>query len=131
MNTGNKNSRRDFLKLSGLGLFSAAALGTLTLSALPAGAQAAKPPLLAETEPMAKNLGYVANATKVDTKKWPKRATEEAKKRQFCQTCILYNGGKATTDPSSTCALFAGKHVTNIGWCNSWNDNPKAAVPKV
>ncbi len=124
-NNDNNNSRREFLKLSGLGLFSAAALGTLTLRTLPATAQAAKLPLVAETEPMAKTLGYVADASKVDTKKWTKKAQPDGK-TQACHNCILFNGGKVTTDKTGPCALFPAKHVAAAGWCNSWAKNPAA-----
>lgn len=119
-----KNSRRDFLKLSGMGLFGAAALGTLSFSALPAGAQA-KLPLVSESDPMAKTLGYHADAAKVDTKKWTKRGAADGK-TQFCHNCILFNGGKATADKQGPCALFPGKAVAADGWCNSWAKNPAA-----
>lgn len=124
------NSRRDFLKISGLGLLGAAALGTLTLRSAPASAaDAAKSVVMVDpNEPMAKTLGYVSDATKVDTKKWPKRAQADGK-TQFCQTCLLFNGGKATAEKTATCALFAGKHVSATGWCNSWSKNPAAKVP--
>lgn len=117
------NSRREFLKFSGLGLIGAAALGTLSLRSLPADAQAAKLPLVTEADPMAKSLGYNPDATKVDIKKWAKRAPP-AGKEQFCRTCILFNGGKATTEKEAPCALFAGKAVLANGWCNSWAKNP-------
>lgn len=122
------NSRRDFLKLSGLGLLGAAALGTLTLRPLPANAQGAKKlPLVAESEPMAKTLGYHADASKVDTKKWPKRAQPDGK-TQFCHSCILFNGAKPTTEKEGPCSLFPAKAVTANGWCNSWAKNPAAKV---
>lgn len=120
----NANSRRDFLKMSGLGLFGAAALGVLTLRPIPANAQAAKKlPLVGENEPMAKTLGYHADASKVDVKKWPKRAGAEGK-NQFCNNCTLFNGAKPTTEKEGPCALFAGKAVAAGGWCNSWAKNP-------
>ena len=122
------SSRRNFLKVSGLGLIGAAALGKLTLSSASAEAQAAKKlPLVAETDPMAKTLGYNADATKVDTKKWPKRAQADGK-TQFCRTCILFNGAKPTTEKEGPCSLFAGKNVSANGWCNSWAKNPTAKV---
>ncbi len=122
----NSSSRRDFLKLSGLGLFGAATLGTLTLSALPASAQTAKKlVLVSETDPLAKTLGYYADATKVDTKKWPKRAQADGK-TQFCSNCILFNGGKVTTEKEGPCTLFPGKAVPAVAWCNSWAKNPAA-----
>lgn len=120
------NSRREFLKVSGLSLLGAAALGTLTLR--PAQAADAKAlPMVSESDPMAKTLGYHSDATKVDTKKWPKRAAADGK-TQFCHTCILYNGAKPTTDKAAPCSLFAGKRVESNGWCNSWAKNPNAKV---
>lgn len=124
--TGNNNSRRDFLKISGLGLLGAAAVGSLSLRSLPANAQAAKPlPMVGETEPMAKTLGYHADAAKVDIKKWPKRGQADGK-TQFCHTCILFNAAKPTTEKQGPCSLFAGKNVSANGWCNSWAKNPAA-----
>lgn len=126
MKTGRQNNRREFLKLSGLGLFGAAALGTLSLRTLPASAEAAKKlVLVSESDPMAKTLGYHADATKVDVKKWPKRGQPDSK-TQFCHNCILFNGGKPTTDKEAPCSLFAGKAVASNGWCNSWAKNPAA-----
>ena len=123
---GSNSSRRDFLKISGLGLLGAAAVGSLSLRSLPAHAQAAKPlPMVAETEPMAKTLGYSADATKVDIKKWPKRGQADGK-TQFCSTCILFNTAKPTTEKQGPCSLFAGKNVAANGWCNSWAKNPAA-----
>lgn len=125
-NNENNNTRRDFLKLSGLGLLGAAALGTLSLRTLPASAQAAKKlPMVGESEPMAKTLGYSADASKVDAKKWTKKAQADGK-NQFCHNCILFNSGKVTTDKEGPCALFPGKHVAAAGWCNSWAKNPAA-----
>jgi hypothetical protein len=129
MKSNSENSRREFLKVSGLGLFGAAALGTLSLQSIPASAQAptaAKTPKLvplAEAEPMAKTLGYHIDATKVDTKKWPKRAGAEGK-IQLCSNCLFFNGGKPTTEKMASCSIFAGKSVATAGWCNSWAKNP-------
>lgn len=128
MSTNSSNSRRDFLKLSGLGLLGAAALGSLSLRPLSAEAQAAKKlPLVAPTEPMAKTLGYHEEAGKVDTKKWPKRGQPDGK-TQFCHTCILFNGAKPTTEKEGPCSLFPNKAVKADGWCNSWAKNPAAKV---
>lgn len=128
MSNSNTETRRNFLKISGLGLLGAAALGKLSLSSAPAQAQAAaKLPMVAETEPMAKTLGYHADASKVDTKKWPKRAAADGK-TQFCHSCILFNGAKPTTEKAGSCSLFAGKAVSSNGWCNSWAKNPAAKV---
>ena len=124
----NGKSRRDFLKISGLGLLSAAALSKITLSSVPAEAQNTKGlPMVSESDAMAKTLGYHADATKVDTKKWSKRAGPDGKS-QLCKTCILFNGTKPTNDAQGPCSLFPGKQVAANGWCNSWAKNPAAKV---
>lgn len=122
----NGNSRREFLKFSGLSLLGAAALGSLSLRPVSASAEAAKKlPLVSPSEPMAKTLGYAEDATKVDTKKWTKRAAADGK-TQFCHNCILFNGAKPTTEKEGPCSLFPGKAVKADGWCNSWAKNPAA-----
>lgn len=78
------------------------------------GAQAqAKPPMLDEKDPQAAALGYVADTTKVDKKKYPKHTND-----QKCNNCQLYQG--KATDAAAACTLFAGKHVAGPGWCSAW-----------
>jgi hypothetical protein len=123
----NPNSRRDFLKLSTLSLIGAAA-ASRAFAPSSAYAQAGKPakmPMVSESEPQAKALGYIADATKVDLKKWPKKAGVDGKS-QVCGNCMLFNGGKVTTDKEGPCSLFPQKHVAAAGWCNSWVKNPAA-----
>lgn len=87
----------------------------LTLSAGAAGfslgakAQAA----VDEKDPQAAALGYVADASRVDVKKFPKYAAG-----QMCSTCALYQGKPA--DANGACPLFAGKQVAAKGWCSAW-----------
>lgn len=121
------NSRRNFLKLGSLTAFGVVALGSMNLkSALAADAAGAKKLVLVEeTEAMAKTLGFHRDAAKVDVKKWTKRAAADGK-TQFCRNCILFNGGKVTTDAEGPCSLFPGKAVPAGGWCNSWAKNPAA-----
>lgn len=117
------SSRREFIQRS---LLTAFALGTLSLRSAPArAADAAKPPLVAESDPVAKALGYHVDANKVDTKKWTKRAGPDGKS-QHCSNCLLFNSGKVTTDATGPCSLFPGKHVAAKAWCNSWTKNPGA-----
>lgn len=80
------------------------------LVAVSTGAQAA---LVAETDPLAVNLGYKHDATKVDKAKQPKWAAG-----QTCGNCALFQG--KTTDAAGGCPLFAGKQVATKGWCNAW-----------
>lgn len=68
---------------------------------------------LDEKEPQAVALGYVAEATKADVKKFPKYAAGQA-----CANCALYQGKPA--DAAGGCPLFAGKQVAGKGWCSAW-----------
>jgi hypothetical protein len=69
--------------------------------------------LVDEKDAQAAALGYVADAKKVDTKKYPKFAAG-----QNCATCALYQG--KPTDKAGGCPLFAGKQVASAGWCSAW-----------
>ena len=86
------------------------AAGSAALS-LGAHAQAA---LLDEKSPQAAALGYVADTTKADGKKFPKHTAE-----QSCHNCALFQGKAA--DTAGGCPLFAGKQVAGKGWCSAWN----------
>lgn len=66
-----------------------------------------------EKDPQATALGYVADATRTDTKKFPKYAAG-----QLCSNCVLYQG--KASDPSAGCPLFPGKQVAGNGWCSAW-----------
>ena len=92
--------------------FMQVAAGTSALAATHAMAQAAAP-MLSEKDPAAVGLGYVADTTKVDAKKYPKHANT-----QQCTNCQLYAG--KPTDAAAACPLFAGKQVAGKGWCSAW-----------
>jgi hypothetical protein len=66
-----------------------------------------------EKDPQAVALGYASDASKVDTKKYPKYAAG-----QSCANCALYQG--KPTDAAAGCPLFAGKQVAAKGWCSAW-----------
>jgi hypothetical protein len=66
-----------------------------------------------EKDAQAAALGYVADAKRVDTKKFPKFAAG-----QNCSNCALYQGKPA--DKAGGCPLFAGKQVAGAGWCSAW-----------
>ncbi len=66
-----------------------------------------------EKDPQSVALGYVADATKTDTKKYPKYAAG-----QVCTNCALYQG--KANDAWGGCPLFAGKQVAGKGWCSAW-----------
>jgi hypothetical protein len=87
------------------------AAGGTALVALHSRAQA--PAKVDEKDPQAAALGYVADTTKADAKKYPKHAND-----QKCSNCMLYTGKPA--DASGPCSLFAGKHVAANGWCSAW-----------
>ena len=69
--------------------------------------------LVGDGEPQAKALGYVSDATKADTKRFPKYAAG-----QNCASCALYQGKAG--DAAGNCPLFAGKQVSAKGWCSAW-----------
>ena len=96
------NTRRTFL----ITLVASGAALSLTSTAY---AQAK----LDEKDPQAVALGYVADAIKADTKKFPKYAAG-----QNCANCALYQGKAG--DTSGACPLFAGRQVTAKGWCSAW-----------
>jgi len=78
-----------------------------------AGVAFAAMPMVADTDAAAKGLGYAADSTKVDAKKFPKHAPT-----QTCANCALYQG--KATDTAGGCPLFAGKQVAGKGWCSAW-----------
>ena len=80
-------------------------------AALATGAHAQA--LLDEKDPQAVALGYVADAKRVDVKKYTKFAAG-----QNCASCALYPGNPA--DKAGGCPLFAGKQVAGAGWCSAW-----------
>jgi len=86
-------------------------------SALASGMAMAAAPMVAETDANAKGLGYVADTTKADAKKFPKHTNE-----QKCSTCALFQGKAG--DTAGPCPLFAGKQVTVGGWCSAYAKKP-------
>ena len=91
--------------------FMQAAAGASALAATSAMAQA--PALVNEKDAAAVGLGYAADTTKVDAKKYPKHANE-----QMCSNCQLYAG--KPKEVAGACPLFAGKQVTAKGWCSAY-----------
>ncbi len=68
---------------------------------------------LDEKDAQAVALGYVADTTKADKKKYTKHAND-----QKCTNCQLYQG--KATDAAGGCPLFPGKQVAGNGWCSAW-----------
>ena len=87
------------------------------LAATPAAPPAAGPAKLDEKDPQAAALGYIADTTKADGKKYPAHKND-----QKCSACQLY-GGKAG-DAAGPCPIFAGKQVSANGWCISFVKKP-------
>ena len=73
----------------------------------------ARAEVLPESDPAAIALGYKADASKVDPKKWPTYANG-----RVCAGCQLYAG--KPTDPMAPCGAFGGKQVSAKGWCAAW-----------
>ena len=86
-------------------------------AAVTLGAHAQAAPMLDEKDAQASALGYVADTTKADSKKFPKHA-----KDQKCSNCQLYTGKAA--DKAGPCSLFPGKQVAADGWCSAWVKKP-------
>jgi hypothetical protein len=88
----------------------------MTVAATGAGltATANAQALMDEKDPKAAALGYVGDAKKADTKKYPKYAAG-----QTCGSCALFQGKAA--DKQGGCPLFAGKQVASSGWCSAWS----------
>jgi len=106
-------SRRSFIALAGV--TGAAVLVGIrpALSFAQGGAQ----PHVAESDPTAKALGYVEDASKVDKTKFP-----AFKPGAHCATCNFYQGKAG--DEYGPCQIFPGKSVAAKGWCAS--HSPKA-----
>ncbi len=90
-------------------LMQVAACGS-ALAAVGAQAQAAR---VDEQDAQAVALGYVADTTKADKKKFPKHDNA-----QKCNNCALYQGKAA--DAFGGCPLFGTKQVAGAGWCSAW-----------
>lgn len=107
--------RRSFFK------YAIAAVGTTLLSPYFRGtggfamADAALP-LLKESDPTATALGYAYEASKVDKKKWTKKAGPDGP-AQKCSSCMFFTG---SDKKSGKCQIFPNNVVASGGWCNSW-----------
>ncbi len=99
-----ESNRRVFMMQVALG-------GTALVAGSAAMAQGA--PMVNEKDPQAVSLGYVADATKTDTKKYPKYAAG-----QICGNCQLFVG--KPTDAAGGCGIFPGKQVATKGWCSAY-----------
>jgi hypothetical protein len=123
MSNEHKSTRRDLiLKASTLLPAGLALLATSRVfaadkpaAAKPAAAGTAK--LVAETDPTAKALKYVHDATKA---KREKRGVTEGKD-QNCSNCQLYTmPTKIDGKDAGKCLMIQGGLVAAAGWCASW-----------
>jgi hypothetical protein len=106
--------RRSFIALAGA-TGAAALIGIRpALTFAQGGAQL---PHLSESDPTAKALGYVEDASKVDKTKFP-----TYKPGARCATCNFFQGKAG--DEYGPCQIFPGKAVAAKGWCAS--HSPKA-----
>jgi hypothetical protein len=71
------------------------------------------------SDPTAKALGFVTDASKVDAK-----AESTYKPNQKCSTCAQFQGKAG--DASGGCNIFAGHTVPAGGWCKVWAQKPGA-----
>jgi hypothetical protein len=78
-----------------------------------ASAQAQGAPMVNEKDAQAVSLGYAADTTKVDAKKYAKHAAT-----QMCGNCALYTGKAG--EASGPCGIFPGKQVASKGWCSAY-----------
>lgn len=99
-------SRRAFIK-DGAILVAAAGV--------PAAGWAQTVPLLSESAATALALGYKAQASNVDAKKYTRYAAG-----QSCSNCALYMGGAS----AGLCPIFTGFTVEAQGWCSSYTRKP-------
>lgn len=98
-------SRRQVLKSIALGA-AAAAISSPSVG----GSEPAK---LDVHDPQAVALGYVENASQVDTKKYPQYVAGSN-----CDNCLQLQGKPGNN--YRPCTLFAGKLVAVSGWCSGW-----------
>lgn len=96
-------SRRRFLKVA-----AGTAAAAVLVGSLPQLARAADLPHVSESDPTAKALAYVDDASKSTN---PKH-----KAGDVCANCQFYSGGPTGWGP---CQLFPGKSVNAKGWCVS------------
>jgi len=79
-----------------------------------APAAAAGPlPALDEKDAQAVALGYVTDASRVDTATHKNFVAGSA-----CAGCALFQGKAG--DTAGPCGIFPGKNVAAKGWCASW-----------
>ena len=107
-------SRRAIVKTSLL-----AGLGIPVLGLTVREARAADLTPLSESDPLAKSLNFVTDASKVNA-----AANPTYKSTQKCGNCAQYQGKAG--DATAACTIFAGHTVPQGGWCKVWAQKPGA-----
>jgi hypothetical protein len=115
--TNAKITRRSALRATALGLVAVSAAADNVWAAGNPPAAAKKLPVLTPSDPAAKALGYVDDATKVDAK-----ANPLFKKGQDCANCLQWD--EKTAMPQGKCKIFPGKLVKARGWCKVYVKKP-------
>lgn len=106
-------NRRNFFKY---GITAVASVFLAPLLLKKGSAFAADKAPLTASDPVAQSLGYNPDNTKVDKKKWTKKAGADGKS-QKCATCMFFTA----IDPKhGNCQIFPNNTVASVGWCNSW-----------
>lgn len=82
-------------------------------------AEAAALPPLDPSDPTAKALGFVTDASTVSAS-----ANPTFKSTQRCGTCAQFQGKAG--DATAGCNIFAGHSVPSGGWCKVWAQKPGA-----
>ena len=107
-----KFPRRTLLKGALLGV------AAVPVSALISGTADAAGARVSPTEPQAKALGFVEDASKVDAK-----ANPNFKPGQMCINCLQAPTGKEGM-AEVPCNIFAGRPVAGKGWCKVFVKRP-------
>lgn len=108
--TSSRLTRRDVL-------FALAPAGAVLLVGGTAARAQGNLPHLQESDPLAKSLGYVDDAKRVDPK-----ANPMYKPGSHCGNCAQLQG--KVGDTWRPCTIFAGKLVNVNGWCKVWAAKP-------
>ena len=104
-------SRRDLMRIALAGAV------LPVLGPLGKNARAADLTPLEESDPTAKALGFVTDASKVDAS-----ANPTFKAGQHCAGCAQFQG--KPTDATAACTIFAGHSVPGGGWCRAFVARP-------
>jgi hypothetical protein len=102
-----RHARRRFLKLAVAGAAAVPLCGRL----FPRAARAQEK--VSPDDEMAKELGYLEDASQVDPGQWP--TYEEG---QVCANCQLFHGEEG--EEWGACDIFMGNLVHGPGWCSAW-----------